>query len=144
MQSVKEFINAYFMARTEQFKQEIQFRLPFRKKFFSEDCVYDRRESSIEWSMSEIILEIIENDKKFHVTTTRMEPYTKLRYHIGNKNGKWLIELVENTCPVCNGVVGPISCDYCGDNGWVGGKTLKNTLFDIEKRFREKEGRHRR
>ena len=62
MISPEEFMQNYFSARTELYREEIERRRPHRSIFFTQTCVYDSRNKTIEISQNGKVLSITQVD----------------------------------------------------------------------------------
>lgn len=132
MQQVKEFIQGLFSARLSEMKRELASRLPYRQKFFTADCRWDSRAGILEMIESEKIVSIDESASEATVVTMHSVSFIssgnkthRLRYHLKAVDDNWLIWLVENECPACNGQ-GDESCIYCKGKHWLDGQKRQN------------------
>jgi hypothetical protein len=128
MQDVINFMRDFFCARIVEEQRYQASRLPFRQKFFSSDCWWDSRGGTLEMMESERIVSTDGSDLEAMVITAYNIPFFasgakthRRRYHLKATGGNWLIWLVENECPACNGQ-GDESCIYCKGKHWTGGQ----------------------
>jgi hypothetical protein len=125
MQSVEEFMRQYFEERIVDEEREQAGRVPFRRKFHTDDCYWDSRALQIGMMRSERILSISSSDAKAEVVTTRHFSASsgsvhQLRYHLKAEGDRWLIREVDTWCLSCHGVPGNSSCMFCQGTGWCG------------------------
>jgi hypothetical protein len=123
MQSVEEFMRQYFGERIADEKREQASRIPFRRKFHTDDCYWDSRAGQSEMMQSEMILNISTSDTEAAVVTTRDFSAVpggvhQLCYHLQASGDGWLIRDVDMWCPSCHGVPGNSSCRFCHGTGW--------------------------
>ena len=128
MQPIKEFIRDLFSASLAEEKKMLASRSPYRQKFFSSDCRWDSRAGALEMIETERIVGIDESDLEARVITAYDVTFyasgvktCRRRYHLKAIGDNWLIWLVENECPACNGQ-GNQSCIYCKGKHWIGGQ----------------------
>src|SRR5476649_2042879 len=110
MQPIEEFIQDLFLARIAEEKRALASRASYRQKFFSSDCWWDSRSGTLEMIESERIVSTNGFDLDARVITAYDVPFYasgakthRRRYHLKATGGNWLIWLVENECPACNG-----------------------------------------
>ncbi len=128
METVEEFMGQYFLAREGEAQREEEARLPFRRRFFAEDCLWDSRR--IEAADGEKLLEILAVTEGFEVVTTGVRsvlPNRRLKYYVQAQRGRWLIKAVHSECSLCNasnrgGIAGV--CPLCGGTGWCDAEAL--------------------
>jgi hypothetical protein len=120
MQSPEVFMSDYFRERTEQLKREIQDRMSFRAKFFTDDCVWDSRKDDLRRSECERVINVSDAGSKAEVITQPASPFPKFRYHLQTQLQSWLIKNVELECLVCGGTGRNGGCPACNGSGWLG------------------------
>ena len=123
MQSVEDFMRQYFDERIVDEEREQASRVPFRRKFHTDDCYWDSRAGQIEMMRSERVLSISSSHTEAEVVTTRhfsalSGSVQQLRYHLKARGGRWLIREVDTWCLSCHGVPGNRSCRFCQGAGW--------------------------
>jgi hypothetical protein len=123
MQSAEEFMRDFFFARTAQIKKELENRVPFRQKFFTDDCFWDSRNGVIELNESESIISITDFDNEVEVVTQQAEPFPRLRYHLQKVGQSWLIRGVDAECLSCGQARGNAECVFCNGTGWLPDKS---------------------
>lgn len=122
MQSAEEFMRDFFCARTVQLKKELEDRVPFRQRFFTDDCFWESRSGVIERNESESIVSITDFESEVEVVTQKIDPFPKLRYHLQRADQHWLIRCVEMECSSCREAIGNVNCVFCNGTGWLGDK----------------------
>lgn len=129
MQSVEEFMTCMFAARTETLKKEALVRLPYRRRYFSEECLWDSRMSSVEGSEAEKVLDIWvdESDAKVITSGHSIIYSTELRYHLVRKDDSWLIRNVEHECKLCKNAALAFNNRQCPcrGTGWLSTETFR-------------------
>jgi hypothetical protein len=116
MQSPEEFMNEYFQARAIEIERDIERRSAYRKKFFTEQCLWDSRKGEADRSRSETVLRVWYSDSTAYVITRNPRPLPELRYHLKRSGENWLIRCVEMRCYACSGP----RCSSCHGKGWLG------------------------
>lgn len=124
MQSVEQFMNDFFRARIDDEQKYQQNRLPFRSKYYAENCEMDGRSGTLERIKSEHVVSIEETNSKVFVITAQKNPFFRkgreihrLRYTLVPDCAKWLIHCVEFECPFCSGIGTP-DCRVCFGRHW--------------------------
>jgi hypothetical protein len=134
MQSIEDFMYDFFLNRTSEIKRELKAREPFRDKFFTDNCLWDRRKGVVEESQTETIVNISKSGNQATVLTnwkgSLAKDGRKLRYHLLTVAEGWRINCVEFECPMCHGL-GEItssnqSCGVCSGKGWFGIDSFPN------------------
>lgn len=124
VQAPEDFIQEFLVAHSAQIKRELADRAPFRRRFFSEDCLWDSREAAFEDSQAEAISGVSVSESGVTVTTRAAIGFGGLRYHLRASGESWLIFCVEFRCPRCasldHGKGADPSCRVCSGRGWVG------------------------
>jgi hypothetical protein len=123
MQNVEEFMRQYFDERAVDERREQASRVPFRRKFHTDDCRWDRRAGTLEMMETEKIVSVSSLDAKAEVITTqhilgRADTIHQLRYHLKPSGDGWRIRDVDTWCAFCNGEAGNSSCTFCQGTGW--------------------------
>lgn len=113
MQSPEDFMKGFFAARTAEIRRELEYRVPFRKKCFTDDCYWDSRSGSTERSEGEVIVEVCNTDGEVRVITQEIAPFPRLRYTLIQSNDSWLIQCVET---------------FIEGQGWLGERDLRNRI----------------
>lgn len=125
MKTAKEFMSEFFRARMVEEKRHQASRLPFRSKYFAEDCRYDSHAGALKRMESERITNVSETDSGCMVDTEQTLCYSggtktmRLRYHLQLMSDGWLIRTVHTACFVCGGL-GDSTCPYCKGKQWLG------------------------
>lgn len=123
MEKVEDFMHTFFRARLAEEEEYQRRRMPFRKKFFTEECRYDSRGDTLARLQSERITHIDEGESISRVVTDQTFHYMgtpktiRTRYHLRRADSGWLIEKVQTACPVCEGK-GDSDCPYCKGEQW--------------------------
>jgi hypothetical protein len=112
MQSIEEFMQQYFDDRIVDEKREQASRVPFRRKFHTEDCRWDSRAGVLETMQSEKVLSMSSSETGAEVITSRetCSLTQRLRYHLQPVGNGWLIGSVDFSCPLCGAERGKDSC----------------------------------
>ena len=123
MQSVEEFMRRYIYEHIAEEKRQQATHVPFRRRFYSENCDYGSRPGMLEMFQSEKVQCISSLDTKAEVIVTRevaLEPgnFYDLRYLLQASGDSWLICEVDVQCCSCNGKPGNDSCPCCHGTGW--------------------------
>jgi hypothetical protein len=141
MGSVEEFMIEFFRDRLLEEQRYQRSRLPFRKRFFSDDCWYDSRADTLRRLESEKIVSIDEKKPDSAVITEQTlfdaggVRTMRFRYHLQAVNEGWVIREVLIACVVCGGQ-GDANCPYCKGRHWINSgrseiTTAVTNLFDI-------------
>ena len=123
MQTVKEFMDTFFRERLTQEEEYQKVRLPFRRRFFTEECRFDSRADTLARFQSEKIIQIDEEESVSRVVTDQIFYYMgksktiRMRYHLRRADTRWLIEKVQTACPLCEGP-GDSNCLFCKGEQW--------------------------
>jgi len=124
MQNIKEFMHGLFSARIAEEKQILASRVLYREKYFTNDCLWDSREGTLEMIETETVSTVDEGDFEGTVITTFSSSFLKSdqqlqrrKYHLKRSGDGWRISLVEHQCPACRGQ-GDINCRYCRGKHW--------------------------
>ena len=133
MQTPEEFMREYLAARAAEEARELENRMPFRRKYFTEGCIWESRKGAMEGILSQVI-ESVEGSKNDVRVITRGKQQAswprRLRYCLKRNGEAWLIQDVDLECESCllMGAIRP-ECPACGGTGW----------YDLElmKRFTE-------
>ena len=113
----------FFRARIAEEKRFQEDRLPFRKKFFADECRYDSRVDTIRKFESEKVIDVDEGKFDSHVITEQAFHYSggektiRLRYQLQATADDWLIRSVQTACYVCDGR-GDRKCPVCNGKRW--------------------------
>ena len=123
MQSVEEFMRRYIDEHIAEEKRQQASHVPFRQRFYSEDCDYGSRIGMLEMFQSEKVQSVSSSDTKAEVIVTRevaLEPgnFYDLRYLLQASGDSWLMCEVDVRCCSCNGKPGNESCPCCHGTGW--------------------------
>ena|SRR5688572_24860763 len=126
MISPEEFMQNYFSARTELYREEIERRRPHRSIFFTQTCVYDSRNKTIEISQNEKVLSITQLDGEAEVITSGVAlrgERMRMRYRLAPTAEGWRINRVNWECRMCQatGKRKDRECFSCKGKGWWGG-----------------------
>ena len=125
MQSLKEFMREYLNSRIAQERKELANREPFRKKFYSAECMFDSRAGTVEMIESETLEALSELGEEGEAITSLRNPLvdadfrTKQRYLLKRTGDTWLIRNVDLPCQLCNGEKGRSDCWWCKGEGWL-------------------------
>jgi hypothetical protein len=120
---VETFMADYFQAKVDLEKRQLEIRAPYRKQFYSDDCVFDSHKGTLAWLQSERILDIQEDAAQVRVITRQITHRTNgatqwvLRYHLQPFNNKWHIHMVDRACLACDGR--DTNCILCKGVYWV-------------------------
>ena len=125
MQIAKNFMDEFFRARIAEELRHQESRAPFRRRFFSDECSWDKRSKVLEEFRSEEIVDIVESDLEATVISTYAKPgypsdsrTFRYRYHLQKDSHAWLIAKVEIQCLACDGQ-GDESCPCCKGKHWT-------------------------
>ena len=124
MHHVEDFMREYFSARIAEEQRHQTSRLPFRNKFYADDCRYDSRADTLMRMESEKIVSIDDGKSDSMVITEQTRCNSggikkmSFRYHLQTVNEGWVIRAVDIACVVCGGR-GDNSCPYCKGKRWV-------------------------
>jgi hypothetical protein len=126
----EQFIRDFFEARTALYRSELEKRVPFRKRFYAEDCTCGSRRGLVETSESEVILEVVPSEFETHVVTeTRRPPLAGLhRYHLKPTGESWLIVSADEACSSCACGLAKPRCPRCGGSGWIDYSRLRSLV----------------
>lgn len=119
MQSVEDFMRAYFCARSAQLQREEEGRKPFRQKFFLPDCSWSSRQGAVAQSASEAVESVSLSGHEARVTTRQDHVIPRKRYKLVQSSKSWLIHCVETPCRACQGQTNNPLCERCQGTGWV-------------------------
>jgi hypothetical protein len=120
----EEFMRDFLRARIVEEQRYQASRLPFRSKFFADDCWYDSRADTIRRMESEKIVSIEQGTSDSTVITEQVIyklggiKTMRFRYHLQTVNEDWVIRDVLIACLMCGGG-GDSSCPYCKGKHWV-------------------------
>ncbi len=135
MQSPEEFMRCFFVARTAELRRELETRVPFRKSYFTDDCVWDSRAGTVEASEAEDVSEVSRQGAEAIVITdyVRKSDYLhRRRYHLRQEKGIWRIQKGEFECSACRGKEQGLprnpNCVGCGGTGWVDPMRLRDKV----------------
>jgi len=115
----------YFRAKIIDEQEHQANRLPFRRKFFTDDCRYDSHAETLQRMESEKVVSVEETTADSKVITEQIFDYLgkkktiRLRYHLQVANDDWLIRKVQAACYICEGR-GDSSCPHCEGKLWLG------------------------
>jgi hypothetical protein len=116
-------MDEYFQARIAQEQKERVRRIPFRRKFFVDECSYDSRKGQVEFLKSERIFSVSSGDAKGEAITeihdSKHDDFVRQRYNLITANGRRLIHSVDIACPKCVGKAGENDCAVCSGMGWI-------------------------
>jgi hypothetical protein len=124
MRQVDEFMLEFFRARIAEERRHQASRLPFRNKFFADDCWYDSRADTLRRIESEKIISIEKRKPGCIVITeqalcnSRGVKAMRFRYHLQAAGDDWIIRDVFTGCVVC-GARGDTSCPCCKGEQWI-------------------------
>jgi len=121
MQSVEKFMRQYFDELAAEVKREQDSRAPFRRKFFTENCPWRRRDGELELVRAEKVLTSSSSGETAEVITSLQRSPDRLhqfRYHLLASSDGWLISEVNIWCHRCQGEKGDKSCGLCQGTGW--------------------------
>jgi hypothetical protein len=127
MQTPEQFMAEYFSARTAEIRKQLEARLPFREKYFAEDCLWDNKSGVTQDSESEMIVSVtallnrveVVTQTNFSEDAPEIEtPMSCLKYILHPRGDSWVIEAVEMKCVACHVFV-PEKCDFCDGTGWI-------------------------
>ena len=123
MESVEKFARRYMAEHiAEETRQQAGLE-PFRRKFYTANCVWSSRPGTLECFQSESIEDISSSDDKAELTTRRVLPlsetYYFLRYHLETSGDSWIISQVDLQCCPCGGKPGNNDCQNCHGTGWL-------------------------
>jgi hypothetical protein len=122
MQNVEDFMREFLSAGIELTKRELEMRVPYRNRFYSDDCHFDSRKFTLAFAQSERIVEIQKDAADVRVIcrkvaeTPRRAAEMLLRYHLHPFNTEWRIHKVDVACMGCIGK--DPNCPLCGGNYW--------------------------
>lgn len=116
----------YFDERIVEEMRERQSRVPFRERFYTADCRWDSRDSSLGMFQPETILKVVTSELTAKVVTARALRCDahQIRYHLQRDGVSWLITSVDLWCRSCGGEEGRIDCKTCRGLGWILGKKV--------------------
>ena len=123
MKSVEDFMRDLFKTRIDEERQLLAKRADYRNLFFDSGCVWDTRAGTLEMIESEKVISVENlNQETLVVTESKFQHGLKdllfrMRYHLIEKNDRWLIASVENQCALCRGE-GDDSCICCNGKKW--------------------------
>ena len=124
MREIEEFMREFFRARIVEEQKVQSNRLPFRRKFFAEECRYDSHAHTLQRMESERIVNVDEEKTDSKVITEQRFHYSggektiRLRYHLRAVGEDWVIRNVQTGCFVCEGR-GDSNCPYCKGKQWL-------------------------
>ena len=124
MQSAEEFMRQLFDEKIEMEKQRLERVVPFRRKFFTQDCDYGSRPGVLEQFQSEEVQSISVLDSEAEVITTQTPFYVdstaslEMRYLLRTDGDSWLIYEVDLRCCSCDGQPAKADCPCCHGTGW--------------------------
>lgn len=114
----------FFRARIVEEQRHQASRLPFRSKFFADDCRYDSHADTLRRMESERVVSVDDGESDSQVITEQTFGYSggtktiRLRYHLRLVNDDWLIQNVQTACFVCEGR-GDSNCPDCKGKQWI-------------------------
>lgn len=132
MTPIEDFMARYFRERTELIAVEIERRLPYRRKYFTEECSWESRRGAVEASRAEQILAVSQHAEEALVVTsgdtvkipsgetTKEVPFQR-RYRLRPSGETWLIHKVEVMCLACKGTgktPAGHTCPLCKGHLW--------------------------
>lgn len=123
MRNTEEFMRDFFRARLVEEQRHQASRLPFRRKFFADDCWYDSRADTLRRMGSERIVSIDERECDSIVITeqalgnSEATRTMRFRYVLRAVKDDWVIREVLIACVVCGGR-GDANCPYCKGRQW--------------------------
>ena len=132
MQTVQEFMSELFRERTADIRKELKRKAVFRRKFYSDKCLWDSRSDAVERSESERIENIWESDNEARVITHERGLLPRLCYHLKKNGERWLIHYVSTECANCRGKLGITSCFACMGKGWLHEEDMLEALKRME------------
>ncbi len=113
-------MQVYFGERILEEKREQASRAPFRRRFHTDDCLWDSRAGWLEVIENEKVLEVSTSTEAAEVITIRHIPIVQqLRYRLQRHRDSWLIQEVNRWCDSCRGRAGKVDCILCRGNGWI-------------------------
>ena len=124
MQSVEEFMRRLFDEKIELEKQRLAMAVPFRQKFFTQDCDSGSRAGMLEQFQSEKIQSIDISGSDAQVITTQIAFYVhsgasfEMRYLLRAEGESWLVYEVDLRCCSCDGQPAKADCQCCHGTGW--------------------------
>jgi hypothetical protein len=133
MQTVEEFMGQLFRERTAEIRKELKRIAVFRRKFYSDACLWDSRSGAVERSDSERIENIWESNAEVRVITHESGLSPRVCYHLKKNGESWLIHDVSSECLNCRGKLGITSCFACMGKGWLHQEDVLEALKRMEK-----------
>lgn len=125
---IEEFMREYIRDAVAEEQRVLASRTPFRRNYYSDECLWDSRAGTLETLRSEKIESVTVSGSEAAVITeresqlgNRADSRQRLRYHLKDVNGSWLISEVEVECPMCRGKQDN-ACIFCGGTRWRGAK----------------------
>ena|ERR1039457_2543619 len=129
MQSAKEFMHLYLAECIVEEKHLQASHAAFRRKFYTNDCIWSSRPGALELLQSEKVESILDSEETEVITTRRLpdgpESLYTLRYLLRVRNGDWMICEVDVECCSCAGKPGNAACRHCHGTGWRNTNILK-------------------
>jgi hypothetical protein len=150
MESVEKFMLGYLDEMSAMQKQSLDNFVPFRRRFYTDDCILgSRRVNKLKELLEETekIVQISSSDKTAKAVTIRTGKTgsaSKLRYNVIAANDNWLIQSMDLECPLCLGTEGNSSCSICKGEGWHPFPEKKNAHSGTSQRFDPLEPPYRR
>jgi hypothetical protein len=122
MQSIEEFMEAYFRERTALLREQKKLSRPHFERFFGIAEPFSR--TAVEESEAERILSVQQPGNIAHVITngsTIRNIKAHQRYSIEVCNQNWVIRMVDVECIRCggSGKLRENSCNVCKGKGWI-------------------------
>ena len=118
-------MHSYFRGREEAERLCQEARLPYRKRFFTDDCYFDSHAGALDMIRSERIESIETKGPTVFVVTNIAVDLRKLgkhvrrhRYNLEPSGETWVIRCVQMACPVCERP-GQKSCRVCHGEYWL-------------------------
>jgi hypothetical protein len=127
MQSINEFMQAYFSERMELHMAVVAQNEPFRQKFFTPEFSDTLRRSydairSFALKEPAKIVSVQQTEASAEVTTTEpvLDRHKSFRYHLQRSGQSWLVQRREWECFVCKGTGTRAGgrCTRCDGTGW--------------------------
>ena len=125
MKPIKDFMRELLDARIAEEKAILANRAPYRKKFFTSDCLWDSRRFTLEMNESERIVNVDDSGPQPTViteyTASVSPPSARInrrRYQLKTNADSFLICRVESECSLCRGR-GDADCIGCKGKHWI-------------------------
>jgi hypothetical protein len=124
MENVTNFMLEYFRAKIADEQRYQEIRVPFRRKFFTNDCGYDSHAHTLRRLESEKVISVEKMGSCVEVITEQILHYSggeqsvRLKYRLTNHGDGWLIAIVQTACFACGGT-GDSSCAVCKGEKWL-------------------------